>query len=204
MDQDRRLACLLGGAIGDALGYRVEFSRWPEIERAYGASGIRLAAATGTLIVSDDTQMTLFTLEGMARAASTDKIVNEVRDAYLDWLGTQGRTATSREPRGRLARYTVMRQPQAPGNTCLAALRQGGQGTVEHPINDSKGCGGVMRTAPLGFLPATMSDAEVFRLGAAVAAFTHGHPDGYLHAGAQIMRLTKELFQLQRRVTSGN
>jgi len=84
----RRLACLLGGAIGDALGYRVEFSRWPEIEHRYGASGIRLAAATGTLVVSDDTQMTLFTLEGMARAASTEKIVDEVRDAYLDWLGT--------------------------------------------------------------------------------------------------------------------
>jgi ADP-ribosylglycohydrolase len=128
MDQDRRLACLLGGAIGDALGYRVEFSRWPEIERTHGASGIRLAAATGTLVVSDDTQMTLFTLEGMARAASTDKIVDEVRDAYLDWLGTQGRTATSREPRGRLSRHAVMRQPQAPGNTCLAVLRQGGQG----------------------------------------------------------------------------
>ena len=40
---DRRLACLLGGAIGDALGYyRVEFDRWPEIEGRYGASGIQL------------------------------------------------------------------------------------------------------------------------------------------------------------------
>ena len=194
MDQDRRLACLLGGAIGDALGYRVEFSRWPEIERRYGASGIRLAAATGTLVVSDDTQMTLFTLEGMARATSPDKIVDEVRDAYLDWLGTQGRPATSREPRGRLARHAVMCQPQAPGTTCLAALRQGGHGTVEHPINDSKGCGGVMRTAPLGFLPATVSDAEVFRLGAAVAALTHGHPDGYLPAGAMAV-LTRDALE---------
>jgi ADP-ribosylglycohydrolase len=33
-----QLACLLGGAIGDALGYRVEFDRWPEIERRYGSS----------------------------------------------------------------------------------------------------------------------------------------------------------------------
>ena len=65
---DRRLACLLGGAIGDALGYRVEFERWPEIERRYGASGIQLTSATGPLVVSDDTQMTLFTLERMSRS----------------------------------------------------------------------------------------------------------------------------------------
>jgi ADP-ribosylglycohydrolase len=64
---DRRLACLLGGAIGDALGYRVEFERWPEIERRYGPSGIQVASAEGPLVVSDDMQMTLFTLEEMSR-----------------------------------------------------------------------------------------------------------------------------------------
>ena len=132
-----QLACLLGGAIGDALGYRVEFDRWREIERTYGPGGIRLASAKGPLVVSDDTQMTLFTLEGMARATSMDGIVDEIREAYLDWLGTQGRSEPARTPRGRLASHTVMRQPQAPGNTCLAALRQGGQGTVDRPINDS-------------------------------------------------------------------
>jgi len=180
----RQLACLLGGAIGDALGYRVEFSRWREIEREYGPAGIQLAMTHGPLVVSDDTQMTLFTLEGMTRAAATSSIVDEVREAYLDWLGTQGRSVTSRAARGRLACFGVMQQPQAPGNTCLTALRHGGRGTVERPINDSKGCGGVMRTAPLGFLPEPVSDAEVFRFGAAVAALTHGHPDGYLPAGA--------------------
>jgi len=86
-----------------------------------------------------------------------------------------------------------MQHARAPGMTCLAALRQGGRGTVEHPINDSKGCGGVMRTAPLGFLSATVSDAEVFRLGAAAAALTHGHPDGYLPAGAMTVLVRDSL-----------
>jgi len=188
-----QLACLLGGAIGDALGYRVEFDRWPEIERTYGPAGIQLAFAQGPLVVSDDTQMTLFTLEGMARATSTDGIVDEIREAYLDWLGTQGRASAAREPRGHLARRDLMQHARAPGMTCLAALRQGGRGTVEHPINDSKGCGGVMRTAPLGFLSATVSDAEVFRLGAAAAALTHGHPDGYLPAGAMTVLVRDSL-----------
>ena len=77
------MACLLGGAIGDALGYRVEFQRWPDIERENGAAGIRLENASGTLIVSDETQMTLFTLEGLTRAPSGDRIIDEVREAYL-------------------------------------------------------------------------------------------------------------------------
>ena len=180
----RRLASLLGGAIGDALGYRIEFDRWPAIVRKYGAEGIRLAAAEGALEVSDDTQMTLFTLEGMARAAGVGEIVVEVRDAYLDWYGTQAGAGGSSAFWGRLAGRPVMQQVQAPGSTCLSALRQGGRGTVEQPINNSKGCGGVMRTAPLGFLPETVNDAALLRLGAEAAALTHGHPDGYLPAAA--------------------
>ena len=180
----RRLACLLGGAIGDALGYRVEFDRWPAIVRKYGAEGIRLAAAEGVLEVSDDTQMTLFTLEGMARATSVEQITEEVREAYLDWYGTQAGAGGSRTFRGGLAGRLVMQQVQAPGSTCLSALRQGGKGTIESPINNSKGCGGVMRTAPLGFLPETVNDAALLRLGAEAAALTHGHPDGYLPAAA--------------------
>ena len=65
----RQLACLLGGAVGDALGYRVEFDSLAAIRRKYGEEGIRLANADGLLEVSDDTQMSLFTLEGQLRAA---------------------------------------------------------------------------------------------------------------------------------------
>ena len=45
-----------------------------------------------------------------------------------------------------------MRQLRAPGNTCLSAVRAGVTGTVMHAINPSKGCGAVMRTAPIGLI----------------------------------------------------
>lgn len=104
--RSRQLACLLGGAIGDAVGYRVEFKRWPEIERMHGPSGITLAAAAGPLLVSDDTQMTLFTLEGLARATSQQQVIPEIRDAYLDWFGTQrpGWAVGDRKARWRCSR----------------------------------------------------------------------------------------------------
>jgi ADP-ribosylglycohydrolase len=70
---------------------------------------------------------------------------------------------------------------RSPGTTCLSALEHGGLGTPDQPLNDSKGCGGVMRAAPAGF-PAWSSE-DRFRFGCEVAALTHSHPSGYLPAG---------------------
>ena len=55
-------------------------------------------------------------------------------------------------------------------------------GTIDNPINDSKGCGGVMRVAPVGLIAEDPESA--FHLGCDIAAITHGHPMGYLTAGA--------------------
>jgi ADP-ribosylglycohydrolase len=62
----------------------------------------------------------------------------------------------------------------------MSALRAERAGTVDAPLNDSKGCGGVMRIAPVGLLAGA---EDAFRLGADIAALTHGHPSGYLSAG---------------------
>jgi ADP-ribosyl-[dinitrogen reductase] hydrolase len=75
-----------------------------------------------------------------------------------------------------------LRRAMAPGLTCLSALRAGGKGTIERPFNDSKGCGGVMRVAPIGMLASSPEDAA--ELAARAAALTHGHPSGYWSAGA--------------------
>jgi ADP-ribosylglycohydrolase len=65
-------------------------------------------------------------------------------------------------------------------------------GTPEKPINNSKGCGGVMRAAPVGLFAAKAFQAAdppgsewkaTFDLGCRAAAITHGHPSGYLPAG---------------------
>ena len=109
-------------------GIAWSFSAGAEIERAYGSAGIRLAVCDGPLVVSDDTQMTLFTLEGMARAASVEEITAEVREAYLDWLGTQ-RTQRGRVRRvGGSRRHAVMQQPQAPGTPASRRCGKAGRG----------------------------------------------------------------------------
>ncbi len=62
----RAKGCLIGGAIGDAFGYCIEFSSREEIEEKYGKDGLQDYELTdGVAVITDDTQMTLFTAEGL-------------------------------------------------------------------------------------------------------------------------------------------
>src|SRR5699024_9782669 len=75
---------------------------------------------------------------------------------------------------------------RAPGNTCLSALEAGG-GSIEKPINNSKGCGGVMRIAPVALYGGAHHHWDKkynARACAETAALTHGHPLGWLPAAA--------------------
>jgi ADP-ribosylglycohydrolase len=185
--------CLLGGAVGDALGAAVEFASLREIRRSFGPDGLTgYASAYGRPgAITDDTQMTLFTAEGLIRAANrfADRgicsMVGCVERAYLRWLHTQGARYDERRmgERGWLLEHADLHQRRAPGNTCLsaldAALRAGPNRSPARPAaNDSKGCGGVMRVAPVGLVC-----LEPLRDGTAVAALTHGHLAGHWAAG---------------------
>jgi ADP-ribosyl-[dinitrogen reductase] hydrolase len=182
--------CLLGGAVGDALGAPVEFLSLADIRRRFGPSGIRdYAPAYGRLgAITDDTQMSLFTAEGLIlglEAGCPDaELVAEVYRAYLRWLETQGYSPPYPSPRGGsgwLIELPQLHARRGPGHTCLSALASGRMGTMHQPLNDSKGCGGLMRVAPVGLICAR----DHFRLGCEIAAITHGHPSGYLAAGFQ-------------------
>ncbi|EIE99892.1 ADP-ribosylglycohydrolase family protein [Saccharomonospora glauca] len=185
IDTDSARGCLLAGAAGDALGAPVEFRSWQHIERDFGPRGITDYTARGGYglgAITDDTQMTLFTLEGLLRARErgTDP-VEEVRLAYLDWYATQGGGVARRS--GELVHDERLHARRAPGLTCLSALGKIAAGQQE--VNDSKGCGGVMRVAPVALVAEPeASDREVFTLAGNLARLTHQHPSGYLSAGA--------------------
>ncbi len=195
--KDRIMGCLLGGAVGDAVGAPVEFASLAAIRKRFGPKGVAdLVPAFGKAgSVTDDTQMTLFTAEGLIRAETAKHLhgysdpVSSVHQAYLRWLFTQRETsdhrlfplATGRENLGWLYRVPAMRARRAPGTTCIVGLRSDRMGTIETPLNTSKGCGGLMRVAPAGLC--CEDPAAAFDLGCRIAAVTHGHPAGYLAAG---------------------
>src|SRR5215813_13323420 len=70
---------------------------------------------------------------------------------------------------------------RAPGATCLSALRGEEMGEMQRPLYNSKGCGGVMRVAPVGLV--AEDEERAFSLGCEATAITHGHPSGYYSAG---------------------
>lgn len=184
--------CLIGGAIGDAFGSAVEFLSIDAIREKYGEAGITdlVSAPSGLAEITDDTQMTLFTAEGIIRArnngqgATIEEAVISVYHAYLRWLVTQGYPQFEEYASlydGWLLAVKELHHRRAPGNTCLSSLQSKERGTFEKPLNNSKGCGGVMRVAPAGLAyPKELS----FKMGAKFAVITHGHPSGYLSAGA--------------------
>lgn len=175
--RDRVLGCLLGGAVGDALGYPVEFLSEPEILRQYGPAGIQTLAQAGSPArVSDDTQMTLFAANAWIYGCSGEGWdISTAWLAYREWLGTQGDESRMGKPRMWIYGDRRLHARRAPGNTCLSAIRSSDQGgTLENPVNNSKGCGTVMRAAPYGLMPGSRETA--MERAAADAALTHGHP----------------------------
>lgn len=181
----RILGGLLGGALGDAFGYPVEFRSWAQIRAKFGDAG--LVEPPERLVVSDDTQMTLFTADGLlsgmaaGRPIASEPVLANIRQAYLAWFRTQREEWTTGSTG--ISQYRELWTVRAPGSTCLSALRAGGRGTPEAPINDSKGSGALMRVAPLGLVPEIDAEAA-FGLAHAAAALTHGHPAGRLSAAA--------------------
>lgn len=196
--QGRFLGCLLGGAVGDALGAPIEFMHLEEIRGRFGRQGVRdyLRAYGRVGAITDDTQMTLFTAEGLLRGwvrGQTKGITTYqgvVAHAYLRWLKTQGIKPTCEmipDAEGWLYGLPELHHQRAPGVTCLKALRNM-KSLGELARNNSKGCGGVMRVAPVGLFAwhsrqAVETPILAFDLAAELAAITHGHPTGQLAAG---------------------
>ena len=193
--QDRIRGSLIGGAVGDALGYPVEFIySFDKIQARYGAKGITCLDTTqywlsedqqtGNAVVSDDTQMTLFTANGLLNAAKLGVSPQyTICIAYVEWYLTQVGKSSSKFKTCWIGSVESLKQRRGPGNTCLTALADIFRG--KDPINNSKGCGGVMRTAPIPLYAAvnnrmSIRDADI--LSGKAAEITHQHPLGYIPA----------------------
>ena len=198
-NKDRILGSIVGGAIGDALGAPIEFLSLDQISTAHGESGVQgyVEFQENRGMFTDDTQMTIFTAEGLIRLLVHGSLegfsfepYEVIYQSYLRWLQTQGRHPAVipdgmkdfNLKDGWLLEQSGMYKLRSPGLTCLRSLESGRIGTIDQPLNDSKGCGGVMRVAPIGLIYVDDPD-YAFGFAAEAAAITHSHPSGYLSAG---------------------
>lgn len=173
--QEQATAILLGLAIGDALGYPVEFSQMHQIKAKYGEQGIQ-EPPSPVALYSDDTQMTLALVEGLLAAgldAPLDVQMKAVADQFVIWKHSPENN-------------------RAPGNTCMRALSRYEEGAFwrDAGIVESKGCGSCMRVAPLGYF--YQHDVDRLReVAVASGEITHRHPAAIAAsiAGAYLVKL---------------
>ncbi|MDE5796349.1 MAG: ADP-ribosylglycohydrolase family protein, partial [Muribaculaceae bacterium] len=186
--QNKVRGSLVGGACGDALGYPVEFVySFEEIKYRYGGDGVQEYDMSypwldrqhrpRKALFSDDTQMTLYTAEALLEAEKSDTpLLKTICEAYLIWFGHQADRKVKAGYKSALSEIDELNQRRAPGNTCMSALLSIYRGKVAD--NNSKGCGGVMRVAPIGLYGAIhgWSLQETARIAGEAAAITHLHP----------------------------
>ncbi len=191
--KDNFRACLIGGAIGDAVGRPIERVRIGEIKNRYGEDGIQDMATVGMKgRFTDDTQMTIFTADGLIKSALKTGDTEEAPDyktvyeSYKDWYKTQTE-GRKNEPeimqdRGWIGKLDELYYPNGAGRTTLGAMESGIMGTPENPINNANSCGAVMRVAPAGLM--YHEDPKMaFDVGVRCGAMTHSGAEAYLPAG---------------------
>lgn len=195
--KNKVLGSMVGGAVGDALGYPVEFLSYRAIVAKYGEQGITRYDLNnkGVAEISDDTQMSLFTANGMlfcftryaCRGVLGAEPADYIRDSYIEWYQTQtGDIDYTKWHYNWIREVKEMHARRAPGTTCLSALQHLSQ--HQEVKNNSKGCGGIMRVAPVPlFLANPVMESpcttdSIVDTTMKVAGITHKHPLGQLPA----------------------
>ncbi|MFE1169795.1 ADP-ribosylglycohydrolase family protein [Nocardiopsis sp. NPDC058789] len=184
---DRLTGCLIGGAVGDALGAPVEGLGLDQIHERHGPLGLTdyVEGSYGIGAITDETQLTLRTCDALVRASVRARnggaggaVVSTVHASYLEWE----RIHRDDAPPPPVEAVDPLNAPRGYGAATVAALRQArNRAGGAAPVNNSKGCAAVVRVAPCGF--GAREAAGAFELATRVAALTHGHRTAHLAAG---------------------
>ena len=164
LPRDRFVGCLIGLALGDALGAPLEFMPRAEIAANYGE--VRELLGGGWLNVepgeyTDDTQLALAITESIVRTGRIDP--PDIAARFIAWLQTG---------------------PKDVGNITRTAIRYHEQGlpwqevgprVVRELVGGSAGNGSLMRCAPVGLFHAMRPDA-LLRDSTIVSEITHANP----------------------------
>lgn len=199
MIKNKCLGTLIGGAVGDAFGYPVEFvDSFEGISAKYGDNGIKeydlsypwldSCFPNDKALISDDTQMTLYTTEAIIEATKNCKpLMTTICNAYIAWYGPQMGKEVRIDYDSKLADIEELNQRRAPGITCLTALDE--IYMRKTPRNASKGCGGIMRIAPIGIYGAIndWSLEKTGKIAGEAAELTHKHKMSTIASAAQAM-----------------
>lgn len=190
--RDRIRGAMIGCAAGDALGYPVEVLSEAAIVERYGLRGITDydLDENGTAHFTADTQLMLLSANGILYAHTRGALrgimapVYQYFDAfYMNWYRLQTTERASRSRVGWINAYPALSAKRAPSPTSMGVFSSDKFGSMDEPINDSKGSACLLRAVPIG-LSYSRDPAYILDLGANTAALTHGNEVAWMASGA--------------------
>lgn len=190
VSQSSYRGCLLGLAVGDAMGYTVDNRSWQEIQEDYGPNGLLgYDLVNGYADVTSYTQLAAFTCNGLLFGLTRGQMLGKMAP-FIKYVGMSSREwAASQRPWGRPTRNYcwLLRKAELCRRHCmdtrmLDTLSRPTLGTPETPANNYDGPGGITTAIGVGlFFHEDRTDQhEIDLLGAEAVALTQGSPSAFL------------------------
>ena len=190
--------CLLGLAMGDAMGYAVDRKTWAEIQEDYGPNGLMgYDLVNGYADVTSYTQLAAFTCNGLLLGITWGQMKGRMLP-YVRYIALSDKEwCASQRPWGRPAKTYcwLMQTPELCRRHCMDTrmmdtITQGRAGTPEERVNFFQNPGSITTAVGVGlfFDPSRMEQSEIDRLGAEAVALTHGNPLAFL-SGAVVSHI---------------
>ena len=197
--------CLLGLAVGDAMGYSVDTKTWPQIQADYGPNGLLgYDLVNGYADVTSHTQLAAFTcnglLLGLTRGQVYGKMAPYVRYAGLaqqEWAIGQRRYDQPQRNHCWVFRVPELRRRRCTDTRMVETLNRGKLGSLEEPVNKYDTPASIAAAAAVGLFadPNRLEPEEIDRLGAECVALTHGSPLAFLAGGAAAQLINRCLLE---------
>ena len=187
---DAYRGCLLGLAIGDAMGYPVDTKTWPQIQEDYGPYGLMgYDLRNGYAEVSSHTQLAAFCCNGLllgqTRGQVYGKMAPLVRYVHLsqqEWAVGQRRYDQPGRNFCWVFRVSELRHRHCTDTRMVETLNRDRPGSLEDPVNRYDTPASITASIAAGLYAKTgrLRKGECDRLGAESVALTHGHPLAFL------------------------
>ena len=195
--------CLLGMAVGDAMGYTVDSRNLEQICLDYGPNGLLgYDLVNGRAEVTSYTQLAAFSANGILMGLTRNRLtgrdtplVRYVGLAIREWSRSQ--TFRTGEPNFCwLSTLPDLKRRRCMDTWMLSILEKPPLGTMEAPTNRSSHPAALTAVIPLAMLAdAThLSQEEINHMGAQIVAMTHGNPEAFL-SGAVLTHLLSRVLQ---------
>ena len=196
--------CLLGLAVGDAMGYAVDDRSLEQIRTDYGPDGLLgFDLVNGYADVTSYTQLAAFACNGLLLGLTRGQMqgimapyVRYISMAQREWAQTQRYSGNPGQSACWVSRERDLRGRRCMDTRMLDTINQGRAGSLEDPVNRFDAPGAMTVAIPVGmfFNPLRMEREEICRLGAEAVALTHGAPQAFLSGAALAHMISRIIY----------